>query len=315
MDLQHLQNFLTILEQRSISNAASLIHIAQPALSRQVKALEAEVGGPLLVRHPWGVSPTAAGEVLAARAREILHQVQEARAEIGAIADTPLGALSIGVSASIASLVLPPLARLARIEMPRVRLKLCEASGVALQQRVLSRELDLALMHVRGPAQALETKLVLTEPVVAAGPAGLFRPEEPVRMKQILRRDLLVTSSTGRLRLLYEEAMARAAVAHPAFVEIDSFPSLIELLAAGQGVALLPYSTLHAGVRAGRLSWAPIAPRPLTRTLILARLGDRLETPALRIAARLLRQVIEDQGPTLGWSVEPAAARTRRAAG
>ena len=72
MDLQNLQNFLIILDQKSISNAASIIRIAQPALSRQLRALERSVGAPLLIRQRWGVSPTPAGEVLAEQPRERL---------------------------------------------------------------------------------------------------------------------------------------------------------------------------------------------------------------------------------------------------
>jgi LysR family nitrogen assimilation transcriptional regulator len=307
MDLQHLQNFLTIVEQKSISNAASLIRIAQPALSRQLRALEAEVGSPLLVRHRWGVSPTPAGEVLVAHAREILQRVQAARDEVSVVTRTPTGTLSVGVSASIASIVLPPLALAARSAMPQVKLKLVEANSVSLQQRLLARELDLAMIHVRGPTPSLETRPLLSEPLVAVGTAGVFDSEAPVSMKQLLAHDLMVTSSSGRLRLLYEEAVAKASATPTTFLEVDSFPALIELLAEGAGVTLLPYSTIHAGVRAGRLSWAPIAPKLFTRRLFMARPQDRIETPAWRMMAQLLRAIIEERRDTYRWSVAPPA--------
>ena len=94
MELRHLQNFLTILEQQSISNAASLIRIAQPALSRQLQALEREVGAALVVRHGWGVSPTPQGEVLAEHARQMLHHAQMALDAVSAMSSSPAGKLA-----------------------------------------------------------------------------------------------------------------------------------------------------------------------------------------------------------------------------
>jgi LysR family nitrogen assimilation transcriptional regulator len=305
MDLQHLQNFLTILDQRSISNAASLIRIAQPALSRQLRALEKQVGGPLLVRHGWGVSPTPAGEVLATHARDILNRVQAARDAVSAISSSPSGKLSVGVTGSVASVILPPLALEARRAMPGVKLALAEGSSANLHQRMLAGELDLAVIRAEGPLPALAAQLLLTEPVVVVGAAGMFRSGEAASIVQLLRHEALVTAPSGGLRLLYEKTIATAGANPPAFLEVDSFPALIELLAAGAGVSLLPYSTIHAGVQAGRLSWAPLAPKPLTRRLIVARPQDRIKTPAWRTADHLLRQIAAALAGAYGWSVQP----------
>jgi LysR family nitrogen assimilation transcriptional regulator len=303
MDLLHLRNFLTIIEQRSISNAASLIRIAQPALSRQVQALEKQVGCPLLVRHRWGVSPTPAGELMAEQAREILARVQSLQDSIGAMSRTPSGTLSIGVTASIAALILPPFALAARQAMPQVRLRLTEAYSGTLQQRLLARELDLAVLHVREASSSLELEPLLTEPVVVVGAAGVFKPGETVTLRQVLRHEAIVTAASGRLRLLYEEVMASARLAPTHFMEVDSFPALLELLAAGAGVSLLPFSTIQSGVEANRLSWAELAPKPQTRRLVLARLQERIKTPAWREAARLIRDIVEARQEQHRWTI------------
>jgi LysR family nitrogen assimilation transcriptional regulator len=191
--------------------------------------------------------------------------------------------------------------------MPQVKLKLFEANSVSLQQRLLARELDLAMIHVRGPTPSLDIRPLLSEPLVAVGSAGVFDPSAPVSMKQLLAHDLMVTSSSGRLRLLYEDAVGKASTAPTTFLEVDSFPALIELLAEGAGVTLLPYSTVHAGVQAGRLSWAPVAPKLFTRRLFMARPQDRIETPAWQTMAKLLRGIVEERKDTYRWSVAPAA--------
>ena len=304
MDIQHLRNFIAILDQNSISNAAILVRMSQPALSRQLHALEVEVGAPLLIRHPWGVAPTVAGEILAARARTIFQQLQLARDEISTATNVATGTLSVGVSASLASIILPQVVPASRKAMPNVKLRLYEGNSVILQERLLARELDLALIHARTSPPAFQTHFALREPVVAVGRAGTFRSEVAVSMNEMLKyTNLLAAALHGPLRQLYEEA-ARAAAPWTAFVEIDSFPTLLRLLADGEGVAVLAYSTIHSGVQAGHLSWAPFSPKPLRTRIILASHHERLETPAWRIMIDILRGIIESNKELLRWNLE-----------
>lgn len=301
MEFQHLQNFLVILEQKSISNAASLIRIAQPALSRQLRALENTVGAPLLVRQRWGVSPTPAGEVLAEHAREIVQRLQAAQDAVSTMANAPGGTLSIGMTASIASILLPPLALAAQQDMPAVKFTFSEENSNSLQQKLLSRELDFAVIHEEDPAPFLELEPLLLEPVVAVGKAGLFSTGERVNVEQLLAHQSLVTSTSDRLRLVYEEVIAASGRSDQGFVEINSFPALLELLALGAGISLLPYSAIHAGVEAGRLSWAMLEPKPLTRSLAMARLKDRLKTPAWNRTSLLLREIVTARKQMYQW--------------
>ena len=312
MEFQHLQNFLIILEQKSISNAASLIRIAQPALSRQVRALEAAVGAPLLVRQRWGVTPTPAGEVLAEHARAIVQSLQAAQDAVSTITRAPGGTLAIGMTGSIASVLLPPLALAAQADMPAVRFTFSEENSHTLQQKLLSREIDFGVVHEEDPVASLVTEHLLLEPVVAAGRAGLFPAGQTISVEAIMRHPTLVAGTSDRLRLVYEEAIAATNVAsgHTAghFVEINSFPALIELLALGAGVSLLPYSAIHAGVAAGRLSWAMLAPQLLTRSLAMARHKDRQETPAWQRTAQLLRTIVAERQGLYQWL--PATGQT-----
>jgi LysR family nitrogen assimilation transcriptional regulator len=306
MDLRHLQNFLVVLDQKSISNAASVIRIAQPALSRQLQALEQAVGRPLLVRHRWGVSATPAGEVLARHARDISHHLQLARDEMSAVDDKPSGTLAVGITASVARLLLPPLAVAAQAAMPGVSFRFVEGSSAGLQQQLLGRGLDMAVLYLRGRLPEIDHEPLLSEPVVAAGPAGLFENGGRVALSEVLKHQLLVTASSGRLRLLYEETVARAKAPQPASLEVDSFPALVEMLALGAGISMLPYSTIQAAVAEGRLSWAYITPTPLARRLSLARPGDRLRTPAWRETAGLLRGIVRDRAALYQWRPSPA---------
>lgn len=301
MEFQHLQNFLIILEQKSISNAASLIRIAQPALSRQVRALEAAVGAPLLVRQRWGVSPTPAGEVLAEHARDIVQRLQAAQDAVSTITQAPGGRLAIGMTGSIASVLLPPLALAAQADMPAVKFTFSEENSHTLQQKLLSREIDFGVVHEEDPVPSLETEHLLLEPVVAAGRAGLFPPGQAISVEEIMRHQSLVAGTSDRLRLVYEETIAASGHMAGHFVEINAFPALIELLVLGAGVSLLPYSAIHAGVVAGRLSWAMLAPKPLTRSLAMARHKDRQNTPAWQRTAQLLHAIVAERQDMYQW--------------
>ncbi|HRE44026.1 MAG TPA: LysR family transcriptional regulator, partial [Terricaulis sp.] len=100
MTLTQLANFIRIAELQSLSKAALVVGVAQPALSRQLRTLEAEMGSPLFVRHAWGVALTPAGETLLARARRVLAEAESARDAVQALAKRPTGRISLGVPAS-----------------------------------------------------------------------------------------------------------------------------------------------------------------------------------------------------------------------
>jgi LysR family nitrogen assimilation transcriptional regulator len=307
MELQHLNNFLAAVEHQSISNAASFIRIAQPALSRQIRSLEDELGCPLLVRHRWGVSPTPAGEVLAEHAREILQKLRIARDAVSAVIQSPSGSIALGVAGSVAGVLLPPLALAARRDLPNVSLRLAEASNPSLQQRLLSGELDMAVIDPSRGLVGVESEDLLWEPIVIAGGPRVFRSGERVRIRDVLRRHAVLAAPSERLRLLYEQAVAAAGAGPTSFVEVDSFAAILELLAEGAGVAMMPFSTIEAGVAGGRLTWADLAPKPHGRRLVLARPQGRIKTPAWRRMADMLREVIDARARRYRWVAPPAA--------
>ena len=121
MDLQVLRNFLVVVEQGSISNAATLSRLSQPALSRQLRSLEEEFGAELFTRKRRGVELTEAGEALALQARRILANVREAQVAIDAVTGKQGGRISLGVPPSLAGLMLPVLILEVRQAMPDVR--------------------------------------------------------------------------------------------------------------------------------------------------------------------------------------------------
>lgn len=305
MELRQLKNFLAVVDQGSVSSAASVIRLAQPALSRQLQALEFELGASLLVRHPWGVSPTPEGQLLAEHARRMLQEAQSARNAISALSDEPSGKFTVGVVSSLAATILPALALEAGRSMPRVSLQLVESYSATLHQRILANELDFAIVYRERQFPTLKSWPLFSEAIVAVGGPGVFDAGHSATLQELVTMPLILPTATNRLRILFEEAAAEAGVPRSDGLEVDSVAALKELLAAGAGVSILPYSTVHAGVSAGRFSFAPIGPRPLVRDMVLVRPSERLETPAWKTMADLLRRVLLDHAERYDWVLDP----------
>ncbi len=306
MDLQVLRNFLVVVEQGSISNAATLTRISQPALSRQLQALEEEFGAELFTRKRRGVELTKAGEALAMQAGRIMANVREAQVAIDAMTGKRGGRLALGVPPSLARLMLPDLIRRAREIMPDVRFAVREGTADALCALVLDGQLDMAIVQYPSLHSGLTGYTLFSESIVAAGAAGVFTMGASVTMKELLQRDFVLAASTGRLRLMYEKLAAKAGSPESGFVEVDSPSGLIELLAGGLGVSLVSYSWVHPHVVAGTISTAQIAPIPLRRQVALVSASARTVTPAQQFLTEVIADFVDAHAKDLRWAVTEA---------
>jgi LysR family nitrogen assimilation transcriptional regulator len=303
MELRHLRNFLVVVEQGSISKAADVIGLAQPALSRQLQALEADLGAALLYRHGWGITPTPAGEILLSHSKNLLNQARTVRDAVNAVSGLPAGKLAIGVPSSIAAVLLPALVFAARETLPHVELRLIEGYSANLRQRLLASELDFAILYAEKPQAGFVSRPLLREPLVAIGPAGMFSLDQSISMADLIGRSPIMPGYANQLRSLFENAAAEAGLLGSYSMEVDSVPALIELVSAGAGVSILPYSAIYRHVAEGRLSYAHVAPEKLERHLALARPAERIETPSWNAVMELLYKIIASHQDICGWTM------------
>jgi LysR family transcriptional regulator, nitrogen assimilation regulatory protein len=304
IELGHLKNFLAVIEHKSITKAASLVRLAQPALSRQLHALEADLGASLLYRHGWGITPTPEGEILAKHARSLLDQAQAVRDAVGAVSGSPSGKIAIGVPSSMAAILLPEVALTARRTMPRVQLRLIDGYTANLQQRLLAGELDIAILYAERRNSTLVTRPLLKEALVAIGPPGEFGADATISIPELIARNPIMPTAPNQLRSLLQDAAAESGMTENVTMAVDSVPALLELVFAGAGLSVLPYSTVHASVEQGRLSYARIAPQNLERHLVLARPAERIETPLWNAMTELLYGILRARQETYQWTVE-----------
>jgi LysR family nitrogen assimilation transcriptional regulator len=299
MTLAQLLNFVRIAELQSLSKAAAVIRIAQPALSRQVRHLEEELGTSLLIRHAWGVSLTAAGEVLLERARLLLREAEAARDAVLALAAEPSGHVALGVPSSVATTLLPTLARELRSAYPKLRLRFVDGSSATLHARALAGELDLAILYQDRAMGPLSTEPLIAERLLLIGPPD--RHVAPGKTATMLRdRLLILPARPNRLRLIVDEVLTDRD-GRDVSIEVDSFAAIVTMVKTGIGFTVLPYSTVAAEVMSGALAAWELNSPELTRSLLLVRPVDRKMTAAVGVVEHCIRVLVKQLEATVRW--------------
>lgn len=298
MTLAQLAYFIRIAEAQSLSKAAAVVRVAQPALSRQIRNLEVELGTPLFVRHAWGVTLTAAGEVLLAKARRTLMEAEAAREAVQALVGDVSGTVAIGVPTSLASSFLPVLAEALQRRYPKLRARLVDGFSALLHGRTLSGELDLAILYQDRSIKPLRASPLLTERLVMVGPPGETVKPGPA-MSMFDGRRLIIAARPNRLRLIVDQARLGAAARE--IIDVDSLPATLAMVERGVGFTILPYSAVASEVARGVVSVWSLDDPALSRTLVLARPIEREPTPAIAAVESEVRALVEQMSDRLRW--------------
>jgi DNA-binding transcriptional LysR family regulator len=289
VQLTQLAYFVAVSENRHFTRAARQLHVAQPSLSQQIRALERELGAPLFTRTRGNIALTEAGEVLLPLARRMLADAERAQVEVGELLSLRRGRLRLGATPSLLTGLLPDLvARFAR-EHPGVRLAVSEGGSRALVDELAAGGVDLAMviLPLAHPDPTLVTTPLREEELVVASAAGAVPPygDGPVALADLAGVPLVVPHTGYDLHALTVQA-CRAAGFEPVFAlaggEMDA---VLALVGAGVGAAVLP----AAAVRRAGLRATPIAPPGLRRTIGLAYRADtELPRAAQKFRAALL---------------------------
>src|SRR3954451_14569345 len=251
MDTRKLTYFVKIVDSGSITKAAAALHVAQPALSQQVSALENELKQRLLIRSKQGVEPTAVGHTLYRHAQTILRLVEQARIDVAASGAAPSGRVSIAIAPySMASSLAPRIISEVGRRYPDIVLHLTEIYGGVLSEAIKNGRLDMALIYEPGPIRGVQFTTLIVEdlylivnsrralPVAAdadtitldeVAAVGLFLPEQIHTLRQVVQAG--IDSRSLKLKLVGE---------------VESVPSLTRLLRTDLGATILPKSAADA---------------------------------------------------------------------
>lgn len=244
MNLRRLKYFVKIVDVGSLTQAADLLHIAQPALSQQLATLEGEVGQQLLLRTKRGVTPTEAGKVLYRHAQSILRQCDQAVVDMHAASRGLSGSVSIGLApGTLAATLALPLLRILRQRHPGILPYLNENYGTTLSELIMSGRMDLAVLYGgRTAVHGLLFVPLLREPLYLVGPAALPQPAETVAVAALVDYELYLPRGYNYVRKLVDEACTAAGIAARVVAEIESAKTLTAVIAEGLGATIAPAS-------------------------------------------------------------------------
>nr|WP_137919591.1 LysR substrate-binding domain-containing protein [Hydrogenophaga sp. 2FB] len=293
MDMRQLRYFVVLANQQHFGRAASVLHVAQPALTRQIHLLEEELGVQLFVRHSRGAMPTDEALFLLERASFLLRYAEQMRQDMKALQRDARGPVAIGVSPGLALLLAVPLTRAVHQRLPGVRLRLVEGFAPTLHSMLLQGTVDLAVLNGPMPLSNLVTFPLLTEGICLIARPDDKRIRGPrAKMTQLAGLPLVMTGlAKSGVRLELEAAAARAGVELNQVVEVESVEVAKRLVREGIGVTVHFAATVKEDVEAGRLVAYPIEGLRLRR--ILARAADRPPSRATEELVGLLRTVVE----------------------
>ena len=262
MELRHLRYFVAVAEELSFTRAAKRLHIAQPPLSTQIRGLEDELGAELFVRDKRRVYLTQAGAQLLGRARALLADAEEAKVLTRSAAAGVIATLHLGYTASaIFTDRVPQVVRAFRAANPHVLLHLHEMSSLDQVHAIHERVLDVGLL--RKPDVPVPEELVITPwlqtPLVAAVPdEHALAQAESLNMADLAGEPLITYPRDSGVGLFWRVIeLCQNAGFRPQVIDHARDPSvMIGLVAAGQGIAIVPKDTdciRMAGVRYVRI--------------------------------------------------------------
>src|SRR3954468_18382856 len=206
MEISQLKTLIHVAELGSLSKAADRLNIAQPALSRQIRLLERELGTYLFERHGRGMVLTEAGREVLEHASRIMSELDSLRSSVAQPGSSLRGIVTIGTTPTVAAIVTVPLVRKIRDSHPQLSMRFTSAFSGHLLDWVQRGELDLAVSYDPQPLKSLRITPVMVEELllVGRGDAGL-RLDQPVRFAQLASAPLILPSPGHRLRGIIDE--------------------------------------------------------------------------------------------------------------
>lgn len=296
MELKQLKYFLCVSEVGSFSKAAVLLSVAQPILSRQIKALEQDLNAELFYRNGRGIVLSEAGKLLEGYAKDIVGTADRASFEITAMKSAPRGQITIAMPPSIGWVLTVPLVLRCRREFPNIALHVVEGFSGHVTEWLSSGRIDIGVVYNAPRLPALMTEPLLEERLVLLGPAsdpaGVGAATVPV--SRLASIPLILPARPHGLRVLIDRTLEKVGVAANVQLELDAMASTLGLVEEGTGYTILCDAAVRPLVRAGRIRSWPIEAPTITRQLMLATSTQRPMSVATRVVAKLTRAQVAE---------------------
>ncbi len=271
MDFKQLRAFLTVAETGNVTRAAEVLHLVQPAVSRQIMLLEEDIGSPLFDRERHGMVLTDAGRALVNYARRVMLELDRARAEIAGATTGVGGLVTLGLLPSTIDMLSGPLVSALARDYPGIRVRIAMGYAGTLLRWLQSGEVDAALLYGAERSSDTQTQALIEEPLWVIGPnSAKLRRNKPMALAKLVGRPLVLPSTPHGIRALVDHACAVSNLELTLSAETNALSVQRSLVLGGHGLTVLPPIAVAEDLRSGQLSGAPLSEPAITRTIVLA---------------------------------------------
>lgn len=300
MNLSQLKAFLAVAQDRSFSRAAEKLYLTQPAVSKQIQALEEGLGMRLFDRVGRSILLTEAGNILHDHAHIVFQTLEEARETITQLRGLQRGHLRISAASTIGTYMLPqPLGEL-KAQFPGIEISLAITNKARVVQQVLNHEVELGFVGPPvEPAELEREEYLLDELVLILAPTHRLAREESVGVAELAEEVFILREQGSGTREIMEEELGRVHVSLKKAMELGSTEAIKQAVAANLGVSIVSKFAISLEILQGRLAVARLPELNLSRQLFVIHHGGRTLSPAAQEFCSLLRRSAAARRKTL----------------
>jgi len=274
MNIRQLQYFISIVDEGSVSSAARVLHIAQPALSQHIANLEDELTTDLLIRSSRGVKPTKAGEVLYQHARKIVAQLKQAVDDVRSEADSPRGEVSIVLPPMLGMHIAPRLLAQVAEKYPEVDLRIMEELGLSVKEMIENGRVDLGILATADPSPKAEYLHLYNEPLFLVSRRHSEDPEddgtETADAETLFSVPLVLSQQNHAVREMVEKVAQDMGRTLNIRTATESTRLRISYIRSGVTSGVLPWPSFDTLWRRGEIKAKRLVNPDLVRQIFLA---------------------------------------------
>jgi LysR family transcriptional regulator, nitrogen assimilation regulatory protein len=296
-DLHRWRAFLAIAELRSLTRAALFLDCNQPALSRQINALERECGTRLFNRTGRGVELSEVGTRIIGQVRALLAAAEQLEHDIRSDALKPEGRVTLGTLPSIGMPLTRPLFKRLRERFPGVRLKILEGSSGQVEEWLADARIDIAILYRYGsslPEQEASLAIVYSYLIGAHG--DVLTAGDEVPLKALDRLPFILPSAPNGLRNSLDSIARQHHISIEPEIEADSLPLMKSVVAEERLYTVLPLHAVASEIKAGWLQASKIVDPTIQRTIAMAMAKSKGPPRAVSVVAAQIVEIVQEMG-------------------
>ena len=303
MDFRHLSNFVQIVDAGSLTRAAGMVGVAQPALTFQIARLEQELECQLLIRSTRGVYPTEAGMILYREAQSILRHLQDVPQLVRNPAIDPSGDVTIGFPNSLTPYFSTSVVAAVQEKLPRVRLRIFEGESVVQREQIMRNRVEVALICEHVPAADLHHRLLFKQRLafLCDGRDSRDRDGDPIELVDAVGRISGLPNVGNPVRAALDTATQKLGLSIDVRVEYNAVRTLISAVGRGLGASINLWMPMQDVDDGQGIVTRPIIKPHIWLEVSLCRSKLHQPTPAAVRVEEIMAEVALDRISCADW--------------